>query len=128
MPWPETVAPLIKLGNSTHPLAQKINTEYEIQIIKIMKVKYGWPADGTDCYMKLVFRIVKIDLPEMIHDINNLTKAAPEIQGSANFYCCYELARKGKIDSALRFFNNLGIKQRTECSDKIMNIFSVRLL
>ncbi|XP_055841706.1 uncharacterized protein LOC129908902 [Episyrphus balteatus] len=124
VPWPVTVGPLIKLGESTHPLAQKINTEYEIQIIKIMKVKYGWPADGTDYNMKLVFRIVKTDLPEMIDDIRDLTKATPEIQGSANFYCCYELARKGKIDTALKFFNSLGTQQKAECSEKIINIFS----
>lgn len=92
-----------------------------------MKVKYGWPADGTDYNMKLVFRIVKADLPEMVDDIIDLTKATPEIQGSANFYCCYELARKGKIDTALRFFNSLGIQQKAECSEKIINIFSVLL-
>lgn len=124
VPWPMTVSPLIKLGESTHPLAQKINIEYEIQIIKIIKVKYGWPADGSDYNMKLVFRIVKADLPEMIDDIKDLTKATPEIQGSANFYCCYELARKGKVDSALTFFNSLGMQQKAECSEKIINIFS----
>lgn len=37
VPRPEVVAPLIKLRFSTHPLSVEINTEYEIQVIKIMK-------------------------------------------------------------------------------------------
>ncbi|EDV52945.1 uncharacterized protein LOC6554740 [Drosophila erecta] len=108
VPWPDTLAPLIRLRTSTHPLAVKINAEYEIQVIKIMKVKYGWPADSSDINLKLfMMRIVKLNLPDMLDDISALTKAAPEISTSANFYCCYQMARRGQVEMAYEFFKTL---------------------
>lgn len=124
MPWPDSVSPLVKLGNSSHPLAAEIQTQYDLQTIKILKAKYGWPLDSPDDHMKLVFRIIKLGHPEMINDINDLAKVCPEISSSANFYCCYELARKGQVNNAAQFLHNIDKKQRTECYDKITNIFT----
>ncbi|XP_017122723.1 uncharacterized protein LOC108143036 [Drosophila elegans] len=110
VPWPDTLAPLIKLRTSTHPLAMKINAEYEIQVIKIMKVKYGWPADSSDINLELfMMRIVKLNLPDMLEDIRALTKAAPDISVSANFHCCYQMARRGQIELAYEFFKTLNV-------------------
>ncbi|XP_068156013.1 kinetochore-associated protein 1 [Drosophila tropicalis] len=109
VPWPECLTPLIKLRNSSHPLAIKINAEYEIQVIKIMKIKYGWTEDSSaDMNLDLFsMRIVKMNLPEMLHDIRTLTKAAPEISVSANFNCCYQMARRGQIEQAHEFYKSL---------------------
>ncbi|KAL7727908.1 hypothetical protein ACLKA6_019471 [Drosophila palustris] len=126
VPWPETLAPLIKLRNSTHPLSVKINAEYEIQVIKIMKVKYGWPADSAaDINLELfMMRIVKLNLPDMLKDIRILTKAAPEIATSANFNCCYQMARRGQIDMAYDFFKSLCGKNNSKQGSEVVDILA----
>ncbi|EDV30384.2 uncharacterized protein Dana_GF22970 [Drosophila ananassae] len=129
VPWPETLAPLIRLRNSTHPVAMKINAEYEIQVIKIMKVKYGWSADSSaDINLeKFMMRIVKMNFPDMLEDIRTLTKAAPHIAMSANFNCCYQMARRGQIESAYEFFKSIagGSKNSKECADVVELIASI---
>uniref|UniRef100_A0A1I8Q641 Uncharacterized protein n=1 Tax=Stomoxys calcitrans TaxID=35570 RepID=A0A1I8Q641_STOCA len=126
VPWPDTVDPLIKLRYSTHPLATKINTEYEIQVIKIMKVKYGWPTDNaSDINLNLfMFRILKMDLPDMLDDIRILTKAAPEIATSANFNCCYQMVRKGKPEVAADFFKSLKADTTTKYANDVIELFA----
>ncbi|KAH8382179.1 hypothetical protein KR009_002128 [Drosophila setifemur] len=123
VPWPDSLAPLIRLRNSTHPLAVKINAEYEIQVIKIMKVKYGWPADSSaDINLELfMMRMVKLDLPDMLEDIRILTKAAPDISISANFNCCYQMARRGQIEAAYEFFKSLSGESKNckQCQDVV---------
>ncbi|XP_064552980.1 uncharacterized protein rod [Drosophila montana] len=126
VPWPETLSPLIKLRNSTHPLSAKINAEYEIQVIKIMKVKYGWPADSSaDINLELfMMRIVKLNLPDMLDDIHTLTKAAPEISTSANFNCCYQMARRGQIELAYEFFKSLKCKYIEKQGSDVVDILA----
>ncbi|XP_023294177.2 uncharacterized protein LOC111677314 [Lucilia cuprina] len=129
VPWPETVAPLIKLRYSTHPLALKINTEYEIQVIKIMKAKYGWPTDvASDINLNLfMFRIIKMDLPDMLEDIKVLTKAAPEIANGANSNCCYEMVKRGKLDVAYEFFKTLKADKNSKYAVEVTDFFAVLL-
>ncbi|XP_054741000.1 uncharacterized protein LOC129246308 [Anastrepha obliqua] len=122
VPWPEITNSLIKLRYSTHPLALKINTEYEIQMIKVMKVKYGWPADSnTDINLSLFMaRIVKMQLPDMLNDIRVLTKAAPQVATSANSNCCYQLVRSNKPGLAYKYFKSLNDdKNNTACMEVI---------
>lgn len=127
MPWPEVVNPLIKLRYSTHPIATKINIEYEFQVIKIMKVKYGWPADSDiDINMPLfVQRVIKMQLPDMLNDIRILTKAAPEIATSANFNCCYQLVRKKKPELAYEFFKSLSDEKNNKACMEVIDILAV---
>uniref|UniRef100_A0A1A9X1U5 Uncharacterized protein n=1 Tax=Glossina brevipalpis TaxID=37001 RepID=A0A1A9X1U5_9MUSC len=126
VPWPDTVIPLIKFRYSTHPLASKINTEYELQVIKIMKAKYGWSTDSTtDINLNLfVFRIVKMNLPDMLDDIRILIKSAPEVAISANFSCCYELVKSGKLDVAYEFFRSLDLNKTSTCVTEIVELFA----
>ncbi|TDG48434.1 hypothetical protein AWZ03_005179 [Drosophila navojoa] len=126
VPWPESLAPLIKLRNSTHPLSIKINAEYEIQVIKIMKVKYGWPADSAvNINLELfMMRIVKLNLPDMLQDIHTLTKAAPVISTSANFNCCYQMARRGQIEMAYEFFKSLNTKSNDNKCGNVVEILT----
>ncbi|XP_037945657.1 uncharacterized protein LOC119678077 [Teleopsis dalmanni] len=125
VPWPDAMAPLIKLRTSTHPLAFKINTEYEIQVIKIMKSKYGWPMDSaTDINLNLfMFRIVKMNLPDMLEDIRMLTKAAPSISVGANFNCCYQLVRTDKPELAYELFKLLNADQNVKYVNSITEMF-----
>ncbi|XP_017060303.1 uncharacterized protein LOC108100776 [Drosophila ficusphila] len=125
VPWPDMLAPLIRLRNSTHPLAMKINAEYEIQVIKIMKVKYGWPADSSDINLELfMMRIVKLNLPDMLEDICALTKAAPEISASTNFNCCYQMARRGQIEQAYDFFKMLNGEKDSKNGQDVAEIIA----
>ncbi|XP_016949058.1 uncharacterized protein LOC108023885 [Drosophila biarmipes] len=125
VPWPDTLSPLIRLRSSTHPLAMKINAEYEIQVIKIMKVKYGWPADSSDINLELfMMRIVKLNLPDMLEDIGALTKAAPDISVSANFNCCYQMARRGQIELAYEFFKTLNGDKNSKNAQEVVEIIA----
>lgn len=125
VPWPDTLAPLIRLRASTHPLAVKINAEYEIQVIKIMKVKYGWPADSSDINLELfMMRIVKLNLPDMLDDISALTKAAPELSTSANFNCCYQMARRGQVEMAYEFFKTLNGEKNSKSAKEVVEIMA----
>lgn len=123
------MAPLIKLRYSTHPLALKINTEYEIQVIKIMKAKYGWPTDvASDINLNLfMFRIVKMDLPDMLEDIKLLTKAAPEIASSANSNCCYQMVKRGKLEMAFEFFKTLKADKNSKYVLEVVEFFAVSI-
>lgn len=121
--------PLLKLRDSTHPLSLKINTEYDIQVIKIMKAKYDWPTDSAaDIDLHLfMLRIIKMDFKDMIDDIRTLTKAAPEIATAANFNCCYQLVRRGKMQMAHDYFRSLELV-KSSCktnTNEIVELFAV---
>ncbi|XP_018800903.1 PREDICTED: uncharacterized protein LOC108976331 [Bactrocera latifrons] len=129
VPWSEVVNPLIKFRYSTHPIATKINIEYEFQVIKIMKVKYGWPADSDiESNMELfVQRVIKMEFPEMLDDIRVLTQASPENATFANFMCCYQLVRKKKLDRAYEFFKSLSIEKHSKACMQVIDILASML-
>ncbi|KAL5278300.1 KNTC1 family protein [Megaselia abdita] len=127
VPWNDVLAPLIKYRTSSHPIAQEINTEYEIQVIKILRIKYGWAANTSDSNTRLIARILRVDLPEMMKDVKDLIRVVPEIQRSANFLICNELVTKGRIEEAIKFFTELDDENRSTCNDMIINIFSMVL-
>uniref|UniRef100_A0A1A9US66 Uncharacterized protein n=1 Tax=Glossina austeni TaxID=7395 RepID=A0A1A9US66_GLOAU len=126
VPWSDVVAPLFKFRYSSHPMASKINTEYELQVIKLMKAKYGWPTDSAaDVNLNLfAFRIVKMNSPDMLDDIRILTEAAPEIAVSANFNCCYQLVKNGKLDVAYEFFKSLKLNKGSKCIREVVELFA----
>lgn len=109
----------------------KINTEYDIQVIKIMKAKYSWPTDSAaDINLHLfMLRIVKMDFKDMIDDIRTLTEAAPEIATAANFHCCYQLVRRGRIQMAHDYFRSLQSMKTSSCklnsTKEIVELFAV---
>lgn len=127
VPWNAVLAPLIKYRTSSHPIAQEINTEYEIQVIKILRIKYGWPPNSSDSNTRLIARILRVDLPEMIQDIKDLIRVVPEIQRPANFLICNELVTKGRIEEALKFFTELDDENRSVCNEIIINTFAAIL-
>lgn len=125
MPWSEPILSLLKYGKNDHLLSAKIITEYERQKIKIMKLKYNWSIDSVDSNMKLVFRIVKMNLSELNDDMKNILQYDSTIINEANFYCCYELARRGLIKKSINYFNSLIKSQQIKCYDKLLNIITV---
>lgn len=127
VPWSNVLAPLIKYRTSSHPIAHEINTEYEIQVIKILRIKYGWAVNTSDCNTRLISRILRVDLPEMMQDIKDLIRVVPEIQRSANFLICNDLVTKGRIEEALKFFTELDDANRSICNEMIINTFAMIL-
>lgn len=125
MPWSKALDPLIAYSWSNHPLALEVHKEYDLQTIKIVKVKYGWPIDSNGDLFTLACRIVKLDLPELIDDIKVLVKTDTSICNAVNVYCSYELARKGNFEKAFQLVNSLDEKQREECCLSMLNIISV---
>ena len=111
VPWSDVVLPLAALGTtSSHPLASSIYIEYKTQSIKIIKVKYQWPVDYYDLNqdrVKLVFRIMKIDKPEMIDDIKTLIQSSPEIAIEAYFHLLNHLVEQGRIEEFADLVKNI---------------------
>lgn len=125
MPWSKALDPLITYSSSNHPLALEVHKEYELQTIKIVKVKYGWSADSNGDLFTLASRIVKLDLPDLIDDIKVLVKTDTSICTAVNVYCSYELVRKGNFEKAFQLVNSLDEKQCEECCLYMLNILSV---
>lgn len=90
----------------------------------MIRIKYGWSVDAEENNMKLIYRIIKLNLSTMFDDLRNVIKISPKISVQANFYCCYELSRNNKIEMALNYFNNLNEKDKNECHEKLLNIFA----
>lgn len=129
VPWSEVVLPLAKLGTtSNHPLANSIFIEYKMQAIKIIKVKYDWPVDYFDLQqdrVKLVFRILKINKPEMIEDVKILVKSSPEIAHEAYFYLITNLVETGKMDELIELVGTISgeLDSSRDLYEMIINSF-----
>lgn len=134
VPWSNIVLPLAKLGSSnSHPIAKAIYIEHKTQAIKIIKVKYDWPVDYFDLQqdrVKLVFRILKVDKPEMIEDVKTLIKSSPDIAREACYHLLLHLAEKGRIDEFMQLTANLEDENCSHCEllfEQVCNTF-VRIL
>lgn len=127
VPWSDVLNPLVRYGSSNHPFAREISTQYELQNIKLIRVKYGWSADVTENNMKLVFRIMLLNLPTMMQDIKDLIKAAPEISQSANVYCIFQLAVKGEIEKGIKYLDSLEDKLRFDCIEILQSILTTNI-
>lgn len=125
VPWSKSLDPLVAYSSSNHPLAQEIYREFNLQTIKIMKVKYGWPADSNGHLFNLACRIVKMNLPDLINDIKVLCKTDSRNSSEINIYTCYELVRMGNVDKAIEFINSLEEEQCKKCCANIVDIASV---
>jgi kinetochore-associated protein 1 len=111
VPWSDVVMPLAKIGTvSSHPIANSILIEYKSQAIKMIKMKYGWPVDYFDFQqdrIQLVFRILKMNYPEMIQDIKTLIETSPDITNDAYLHLNCRLVELGKIDELCEVINDL---------------------
>lgn len=124
VPWSNTLAPLLQLGTSSHPLAAEIYNEYESQSLKIMKIKYGWQVNSNGSILKLAFRIVKMNLPEMIDDLRYLVKVDSTQSFPINSYCIQTLLVQNRIDKCIEFMSQLSDSECQEVFDFIVQIES----
>lgn len=111
VPWSDVVMPPAKIGTtSSHPIANSILIEYKSQAIKMIKMKYGWPVDYFDFQqdrIQLVFRILKMNYPEMIKDIKTLIETSPDITQDAYIHLNCRLVELGKLDELCEVISDL---------------------
>lgn len=108
VPWSKVLEPMLKLRMSSHPLATEIVNEYQMQKLKIMKIKYGWNPDAV-CKNKFQFvaRMVKTNGDDLFKDLKEFVEGDEALKRSSYFYCAHELARTGNIDRAIAFLDSL---------------------
>lgn len=125
VPWSKVLEPILKLRLSSHPLAAEIIDEYQMQKVKIMKMKYGWNPDVI-CKNKLQFvaRMVKMNGDDsLFQDLREFVEGEAALKRSGYFYCAHELARTGNIDRAIRFMDSLKNENDfTQCCNQIVSI------
>lgn len=109
--------PLAKLGTtSSHPIASSILIEYKSQAIKMIKIKYGWPVDYFDFQpdrIQLVFRILKLNLPDMIDDVKTLIESSPDIANDAYIHLIHRLVELGKIEEFFKLLTSIDCDQES---------------
>ncbi|XP_058462913.1 uncharacterized protein LOC131437527 [Malaya genurostris] len=114
-PWSATITPLMKYANTDHPIAAKILLEQRTQIVKIIKVKYGWPAKSQGCLRMLANRVLKMRDPSMLNDIKELTESAPEIAHPVDLNVMLRLAEYGEFAASIRYIDGLAEQRKQDC-------------
>lgn len=124
VPWSKVLEPILKFRMSSHPLATEIINEYQMQKLKIMKLKYGWNPDAI-CKNKFQFvaRMVKTNGEDLLKDVKEFVEGDAALKLSSYFYCAHELARTGNIDRAIAFLDSLKNEHDfTQCCNQIVSI------
>uniref|UniRef100_A0A1B0C8Y7 Uncharacterized protein n=1 Tax=Lutzomyia longipalpis TaxID=7200 RepID=A0A1B0C8Y7_LUTLO len=119
VPWSPVLMPLIKYSALNHPIAQEIRSIYEQQIVKIIKLKYHWPQNSPDDFLRLICRILKEKTQDLWTDIKSLIKAVPKIQRIAYFCCIHDFSRHGNFEMAIHILGELE-NDRFETIDYLM--------
>lgn len=127
VPWSNAITPLLKYGLSNHPLAATINFERKLEILKLVKVKYGWPVDSTGNDLMLVFRIIKTNSPDLFDDIKIVIESCKKLSLQANFYSTYNVAKHGEIERAFKYLLSLEAHDRDECCKMTINLLTTIL-
>lgn len=122
VPWASSIIPLLKYGMSNHPLAEAINFERKLEILKLIKVKYGWPADSSGNELTFIFRIIKMNLSDLFDDIKIVIKSCTKVELQANFHSTYEVAKRGEIERAFNYLQSLEIHDRRRIIEMTINI------
>lgn len=127
VPWSKSLDAILKLRFSSHPLAGEIVSEYQSQEIKKLRLKYGWKADDNldTNSMRFIFRMVKVNPPDLILDIRTYVEFKPLIKGGAYFYCAHRLAATGYVEKSIQLIDSLGEEDARKCCNRILKITSV---
>lgn len=108
VPWPAQLQPLVAYRTSGHPLATDIGSQFELQSVKLLKIKYGWSADAPDNPVKLVSRMCKLQLPEMFADLRTVHEMAPAAQQlNVLVTSVLQMLRFGGADRAAEYVDQL---------------------
>ncbi|XP_058129064.1 kinetochore-associated protein 1 [Anopheles ziemanni] len=115
VPWSSTVASLLKYATGGHPTAKEILIEQKSQILKCLKIKYGWSLKAPCNARLLVQRVLKVHLPEMLGDIRAIVKASPELAFTTDLSVLAKLAEYGDILAAAEYLDGLEKSRKEQC-------------
>uniref|UniRef100_A0AAG5DMB2 RZZ complex subunit KNTC1/ROD C-terminal domain-containing protein n=1 Tax=Anopheles atroparvus TaxID=41427 RepID=A0AAG5DMB2_ANOAO len=115
VPWSPTVASLLKYAASEHPTAKTILSEQNCQILKCLKIKYGWSLKASCNTRLLVQRVLKLHLPDMLGDIRAIVKAEPVLAFTTDLSVLTKLAEYGEIVTAAEYLDGLDKDRKAQC-------------
>lgn len=99
--------PLAKLNASSHPLASQIVSAHQMQKIKILRIKYGWPEKTEMADNKFVYRMVKCNGPDLFQDLREFAEYNAQIKDHACLYAINTLASSGALAKAIKLYDDL---------------------
>uniref|UniRef100_A0A182P1L0 Uncharacterized protein n=1 Tax=Anopheles epiroticus TaxID=199890 RepID=A0A182P1L0_9DIPT len=115
VPWSPAVASLMRYASSELPIAGDIAIEQNTQIIKCLKVKYGWSLKAPTNTRLLVERVLKLHLPEMLTDIQAIVKTDSGLAFTADISVVVKLAEYGDLMAAAQYIDGLEKGRRESC-------------
>ncbi|XP_066599357.1 kinetochore-associated protein 1 isoform X2 [Prorops nasuta] len=127
VPWSFNIHTLAEVNSKmNHPLASKIKIEINCLPIKLILKKYRFEKIGI-CG-KLISRIIKEKLPDMLEDIDILTKNDLSMRRKAFFECAVHFLIEGTVDEIANAFSKLKENNVIPCYDAIINYISINLI
>lgn len=107
VPWIEELRPLIAYGKSSHPLATEIVAKHQLQVVKMIRIRYDYPPNASDNNnMQLVYRIVKLDRETMVGELQSIVKLMPQLAGKVYVYCISHWIQHERLEVALPFYDD----------------------
>lgn len=106
VPWIDALKPLIGYSKSSHPLAAEIVTKHQLQVVKMIRNTYNYPANADGNNMQLVYRIVKMKSENMVNELRSIIKVMPNLATRIYLYCIPHFIRQQTLEVALTFFDD----------------------
>uniref|UniRef100_A0A182R1W0 Uncharacterized protein n=1 Tax=Anopheles funestus TaxID=62324 RepID=A0A182R1W0_ANOFN len=115
VPWSPAVASLMRYSASDLPIAAETINEQNTQIIKCLKVKYGWSLKALFNTQLLVQRVLKLHHPEMLADINAIVKTDRGLAFRTDVSVIVKMAEYGEVIAAAQYLDELENTRRDNC-------------
>uniref|UniRef100_A0A182K6U4 Uncharacterized protein n=1 Tax=Anopheles christyi TaxID=43041 RepID=A0A182K6U4_9DIPT len=115
VPWSPAITSLMRYAASDLPIAYLIAMEQNTQIIKCLKMKYGWSLKAAFNNRLLVQRVLKLHLPEMLADIQAIVKTDGKLAFTTDVSVIVKLAEYGDVIAAAQYLDGLDKKRAEAC-------------
>uniref|UniRef100_A0A1S4H9P0 Uncharacterized protein n=1 Tax=Anopheles gambiae TaxID=7165 RepID=A0A1S4H9P0_ANOGA len=122
VPWSPAIASLMRYAASDLPIASSLAIERNTQIIKCLKVKYGWSLKAPFNNRLLVQRILKLHLPEMLADIDAIVKTDGGLAFTTDVSVILKLAEYGDVIAAAQYLDGLDKQRQEQCCRSSISI------
>lgn len=110
VPWIDELKPLIEYGKSSHPLAPDIVAKHQLQVLKMIRIRYDYPANDNGNNMQLVYRIVKLGKDDMVKEIRSIVKVVPGLGKRIYMHCIAHLIQHDQLEAAITFFDDFNAR------------------
>lgn len=130
VPWSAVVQPLVEYRTSGHPLAPEIGAQFELQALKMLKIRYGWPAtEARNDVQKLASKIGRMQRPEQLADIRAVHDLEPNAKVKLLVLHAFlrELLMRRLVDQTVEFLDALDAVQTCSCCGFLLDITAEKL-